>query len=255
MVPPLLLWRARRPTTIATFRFERHESSFITGRRGRELEAEVTAKGALDEMASPLARIAPRVAALGSAARRRDARERRGAVAGARARALPAACWITRSPALRRRRATGGAVARAGRDHVAAASATPPPSSVARRHRVDEEADALAAATDGDDDGAGAGVGGVMSMSILAAVAYNALTGLTAMAYEGYDGIGVPDDEATPLQNAFGFAFTIFCAWYFVRVVKKRGNRAKEFRVANALPVRVRAGRPSVRQLTLNLPP
>ena len=237
------------------FANERHESSFITGRRGRELEAEVTAKGALDEMASPLARIAPRVAALGSAARRRDARERRGAVAGARARALPAEYWITRSPALRRRRATGGAVAHAGRDHVAAASATPPQSSVARCHRVDEEADALAAATDGDDDGAGAGVGGVMSMSILAAVAYNALTGLTAMAYEGYDGIGVPDDEATPLQNAFGFAFTIFCAWYFVRVVKKRGNRAKEFRVANALPVRVRAGRPSVRQLTLNLPP
>lgn len=73
---------------------------------------------------------------------------------------------------------------------------------------------------------------------VLSAVLTNALHDTAAYAYEGYDGIGVPDDEATPLQNAFGLVFTIFCGWYFLRVVKKRGNRAKEFRVANTLPVR-----------------
>ena len=73
---------------------------------------------------------------------------------------------------------------------------------------------------------------------VLSAVVMNAAYATAALAYEGYDGIGVPDDEATPLQNAFGLVFTVFCGWYFLRVVKKRGNRAKEFRVANTLPVR-----------------
>jgi hypothetical protein len=73
-----------------------------------------------------------------------------------------------------------------------------------------------------------------VSMAVLANAAYDT----AAFAAEGYQGIGVPDDEATPLQNAFGFVFTVFCGWYFLRVVKKRGNRAKEFRVANTLPVR-----------------
>jgi hypothetical protein len=81
---------------------------------------------------------------------------------------------------------------------------------------------------------------GVMSgeLLVLSAVLTNALLDTAAYAAEGYAGIGDPDDEATPLQNAFGFVFTVFCGWYFLRVVKKRGNRAKDFRVANTLPVR-----------------
>ena len=72
--------------------------------------------------------------------------------------------------------------------------------------------------------------------SLSMAVVANAAYATASIAMEGYQGIGVPDDEATPLQNAFGFVFTVFCGWYFLRVVKKRGNRAKEFRVANTLP-------------------
>ena len=79
---------------------------------------------------------------------------------------------------------------------------------------------------------------------LLGTVLTNAAYETAAWAYDGYDGIGVPDDEATPLQNAFGAVFTIFCGWYFLRVVKKRGNRAKEFRVANTLPVRSRPPAP-----------
>jgi len=47
--------------------------------------------------------------------------------------------------------------------------------------------------------------------------------------------MGVPTEEATPLQNVFGFLFTVFCGWYFWRVVKKRGKRAQTFRVATQL--------------------
>ena len=78
----------------------------------------------------------------------------------------------------------------------------------------------------------------VAFLSVSLAVLANAAHDTAAFAAEGYQGIGVPDDEATPLQNAFGALFTVFCGWYFLRVVKKRGNRAKEFRVANTLPVR-----------------
>ena len=78
----------------------------------------------------------------------------------------------------------------------------------------------------------------VAFLSVSLAVLANAAYDTAAFAAEGYQGIGVPDDEATPLQNAFGALFTVFCGWYFLRVVKKRGNRAKEFRVANTLPVR-----------------
>jgi hypothetical protein len=78
----------------------------------------------------------------------------------------------------------------------------------------------------------------VAFLSVSLAVLANAAYDTAAFAAEGYQGIGVPDDEATPLQNAFGAVFTVFCGWYFLRVVKKRGNRAKEFRVANTLPVR-----------------
>ena len=78
----------------------------------------------------------------------------------------------------------------------------------------------------------------VAFLSVSRAVLANAAHDTAAFAAEGYQGIGVPDDEATPLQNAFGALFTVFCGWYFLRVVKKRGNRAKEFRVANTLPVR-----------------
>ena len=30
--------------------------------------------------------------------------------------------------------------------------------------------------------------------------------------------MGVPTEEATPLQNLFGFLFTAFCGWYFWRL-------------------------------------
>ena len=102
-----------------------------------------------------------------------------------------------------------------------------------------EEAPAAAPAPGGDtQNGSLSGAsGGVLSAEVLvlSAVLTNALCD-AAFAYDGYAGIGVPDDEATPLQNAFGFVFTVFCGWYFLRVVKKRGNRATEFRVANQLP-------------------
>ena len=51
-----------------------------------------------------------------------------------------------------------------------------------------------------------------------------------------YDSVGVPADEATPLQNVFGFFFTAFSFWYFARAVRKRSGKAREFRVANRLP-------------------
>jgi len=51
-----------------------------------------------------------------------------------------------------------------------------------------------------------------------------------------YDSVGVPADEATPLQNLFGFFFTAFSFWYFARAVQKRSGKAREFRVANRLP-------------------
>ena len=44
--------------------------------------------------------------------------------------------------------------------------------------------------------------------------------------------MGVPDDQATPLQNGFGLFFTVFCCWYFFRVVKKRAARAKNIRLS-----------------------
>jgi len=59
----------------------------------------------------------------------------------------------------------------------------------------------------------------------------------------------VPNDQATPLQNAFGLTFTVFSAWYFLRVVKKRGDAAKKFRVANSLSEEERERRDS-EQLT-----
>ena len=51
-----------------------------------------------------------------------------------------------------------------------------------------------------------------------------------------YDAVGVPDDEATPLQNVFGVLFTGFSLWYFARAVTRRSGKAREFRVANQLP-------------------
>lgn len=98
-----------------------------------------------------------------------------------------------------------------------------------------DEAEATGARTDQE---AGSEAGVLRhELLVLSAVVVNGLYDAAAWGYEGYDGIGVPDDEATPLQNAFGLLFTAFCGWYFLRVVKKRGNRAKEFRVANTLPV------------------
>ena len=90
----------------------------------------------------------------------------------------------------------------------------------------------------------------VAFLSVSLAVLANAAHDTAAFAAEGYQGIGVPDDEATPLQNAFGALFTVFCGWYFLRVVKKRGNRAKEFRVANTLPVREESVASSHRERT-----
>ena len=62
--------------------------------------------------------------------------------------------------------------------------------------------------------------GGVLraEVLVLSAVVTNALCD-AAFAYEGYTGIGVPDDEATPLQNAFGLVFTIFCGWQGLTLV------------------------------------
>lgn len=61
-------------------------------------------------------------------------------------------------------------------------------------------------------------------------------------AYAGlYDGYGVPTEEATPLQNLFGFAFTAFSFWYFTRAIAKRSGKAREFRVANRIPEEERA--------------
>lgn len=58
-----------------------------------------------------------------------------------------------------------------------------------------------------------------------------------SVAYAGlYDSVGVPTEEATPLQNLFGVLFTGFSFWYFVRAVKRRSGKAREFRVANQLP-------------------
>ena len=61
---------------------------------------------------------------------------------------------------------------------------------------------------------------------------------LAADAYEGYEGLGVPNDQATPLENGFGLLFTAFCCWYFLKVVKKRAARAKDIRLSNTLSVR-----------------
>jgi hypothetical protein len=64
-----------------------------------------------------------------------------------------------------------------------------------------------------------------------------ALLALVGVAHAGlYDSVGVPADEATPLQNLFGFFFTAFSFWYFARAVQKRSGKAREFRVANRLP-------------------
>jgi len=51
-----------------------------------------------------------------------------------------------------------------------------------------------------------------------------------------YDSVGVPNDEATPAENLFGLLFTGFSFWYFVRAVKRRSGKAREFRIANQLP-------------------
>tara|TARA_Y100000739_G_scaffold199548_1_gene183182 strand:+ start:716 stop:949 length:234 start_codon:yes stop_codon:yes gene_type:complete len=51
--------------------------------------------------------------------------------------------------------------------------------------------------------------------------------------------MGVPDDQATPLQNGFGLFFTVFCCWYFFRVVKKRAARAKNIRLSKFQSVRL----------------
>ena len=53
----------------------------------------------------------------------------------------------------------------------------------------------------------------VAFLSVSLAVLANAAHDTAAFAAEGYQGIGVPDDEATPLQNAFGALFTVFCGW------------------------------------------
>jgi hypothetical protein len=74
------------------------------------------------------------------------------------------------------------------------------------------------------------------ALAIATAVALETATEAT-VAYAGlYDSVGVPTEEATPLQNLFGVLFTGFSFWYFVRAVKRRSGKAREFRVANQLP-------------------
>mmetsp|Transcript_11059 Transcript_11059/g.44532 ORF Transcript_11059/g.44532 Transcript_11059/m.44532 type:complete len:297 (+) Transcript_11059:678-1568(+) len=73
----------------------------------------------------------------------------------------------------------------------------------------------------------------VGSEFLLSLVVASSTFALAANAYEGYEGLGVPNDQATPLENGFGLLFTAFCCWYFLKVVKKRAARAKDIRLSN----------------------
>ena len=78
----------------------------------------------------------------------------------------------------------------------------------------------------------------VGSEFLLSLVVASSTFALAANAYEGYEGLGVPNDQATPLENGFGLLFTAFCCWYFLKVVKKRAARAKDIRLSNTSSVR-----------------
>ena len=60
----------------------------------------------------------------------------------------------------------------------------------------------------------------VGSQFLLNLVVASSTFALAADAYEGYEGLGVPNDQATPLENGFGLLFTAFCCWYFLKKVK-----------------------------------
>jgi len=116
----------------------------------------------------------------------------------------------------RRRRATPVSRAVVARRPVAAVRAT----------RATETSDAAEA----DADAASARTAALLALVVAAASD-------VGVAHAGlYDSVGVPADEATPLQNLFGFFFTAFSFWYFARAVQKRSGKAREFRVANQLP-------------------
>jgi len=85
---------------------------------------------------------------------------------------------------------------------------------------------------DDDDDDVAASARTAALLALVVAAASD-----VGVAHAGlYDSVGVPADEATPLQNLFGFFFTAFSFWYFARAVQKRSGKAREFRVANRLP-------------------
>lgn len=85
---------------------------------------------------------------------------------------------------------------------------------------------------DNDDDDVAASARTAALLALVVAAASD-----VGVAHAGlYDSVGVPADEATPLQNLFGFFFTAFSFWYFARAVQKRSGKAREFRVANRLP-------------------
>jgi len=87
-------------------------------------------------------------------------------------------------------------------------------------------------ADDDDDDDVAASARTAALLALVVAAASD-----VGVAHAGlYDSVGVPADEATPLQNLFGFFFTAFSFWYFARAVQKRSGKAREFRVANRLP-------------------
>lgn len=155
--------------------------------------------------------------------------------------ATSAASFLTSSRAMRRRLVCAGAAAATRRSSGVAASVgshLPEEQHDVEVEDVEVEAEVEAMRVVEEEEEVAMKESSMCAeLLVLSAVLTNALHDTAAYAYDGYAGIGVPDDEATPLQNAFGLLFTVFCGWYFLRVVKKRGNRAKEFRVANTLPV------------------
>ena len=89
---------------------------------------------------------------------------------------------------------------------------------------------------DASRDATGERASGEAVVAVCACAAYAAAADASAAWAGIYDSVGVPDDQATPLQNLFGLMFTGFSLWYFARAVTRRSGKAREFRVANRLP-------------------
>lgn len=102
--------------------------------------------------------------------------------------------------------------------------------------RAGASARAVRRASSGDADEGVVGASGEAVVAACACAAYAAAAEASAAWAGIYDSVGVPDDQATPLQNLFGLLFTGFSLWYFARAVTRRSGKAREFRVANRLP-------------------